>query len=105
MNANDYQVQAMEFALPTARNLPYMLFGACNETGEVAGKYKKVLRGDVLLENAYEDIGKELGDALWYIAGAADACGFLLGDLMRQNLTKLRDRQQRGVIQGNGDNR
>ncbi len=85
--------------------MSYMLLGLCNEAGEVAGKYKKVLRGDVTLDEVREDLGKELGDVLWYLAGAATMCGLTLGDLAQGNLTKLQDRKERGLIQGNGDNR
>lgn len=105
LTADSYQEQAMKTALPAVRNLSYMLLGLCNEAGEVAGKYKKVLRGDVRLNEVVDDITKELGDAAWYLAGAAEMCGASLGDVMQGNLDKLNDRRARGVIKGNGDNR
>jgi len=56
-----------------------------------------------LLDRA--DLKKELGDVLWYIAVLADHLGIKLEDVMSTNVAKLADRQQRGVLQGKGDNR
>lgn len=77
------------------------------EAGEVQGKIKKILRDDdsVLTEDKVKEIGKELGDALWYVAQTATELGLSLNDIAAGNLEKLADRRERGVIQGSGDNR
>jgi NTP pyrophosphatase (non-canonical NTP hydrolase) len=77
------------------------------EVGEIQGKMKKIFRdskGVVSMETR-QTISGELGDALWYLAVAADEFGLSLSEIAEQNLDKLADRRSRGVIQGSGDNR
>lgn len=47
----------------------------------------------------------EVGDVLWFVAGIASTMGVSLEEIANANLAKLQSRQQRGVIDGNGDNR
>ena len=102
MTLNEYQSIAWSTALPTAQTPTYMVLGLASEAGEVAGKFKKQLRDGIAMR---DKIGEELGDALWYVSGAAQALGFTLNDIAQRNVAKLADRQQRGVIGGSGDNR
>ena len=87
--------------------LTYCMFGLAGEVGEIAEKFKKKLRGGGSLEEfqADEDIAKELGDVMWYLVGMADELGFSGSDILRRNVEKLKDRQNRGVVHGEGDNR
>lgn len=48
---------------------------------------------------------KEVGDCLWMLAQLCTNLEWNLGDIMNDNICKLTDRQQRGVIVGEGDNR
>lgn len=48
---------------------------------------------------------KELGDILWYVSQVATEIGVELGDIARENIDKLRDRHERDVIHGDGDER
>lgn len=50
----------------------YVLLGIAEETGEVAGKYKKAIRDDggILTPSRLEDIKLEQGDVLWYFVRA-----------------------------------
>lgn len=48
---------------------------------------------------------KELGDCLFMVACFADALGMDLSELAEENLAKLWDRKDRGVIAGSGDDR
>jgi NTP pyrophosphatase (non-canonical NTP hydrolase) len=105
MDVDQFQEQSWATCLPSSKNIEYLLFGLCNETGEVAGKYKKVIRGDVTIEAALPGIRKELGDVAWYLAGACEIFGLKLSDVMQENRDKLNDRAQRGVLRGNGDYR
>ena len=47
----------------------------------------------------------ELGDVLWYCATLANDLGYTLEEVCQANYDKLKSRQQRGMIHGNGDNR
>lgn len=77
------------------------------EAGEVQGKIKKILRDDagVLTEEKRKTIRKELGDLLWYVARTADEIGESLEVIALENLEKLADRSDRGVLGGSGDDR
>jgi len=77
------------------------------EAGEVQGKIKKIIRdaGGVITPEATEEIKKELGDVLWYVASMCDNLGITLKDVASGNIEKLRDRNKRGVLEGSGDNR
>ena len=77
------------------------------EAGEVQGKIKKIIRdnGGIITPEASEEIKKELGDTLWYIASMCDNLGITLTDVANSNIEKLHDRQKRGVLGGSGDNR
>lgn len=83
--------------------------GLAGETGEVMEKIKKMIRDkNGVFSPTPEDIAelkKELGDVLWYVSAIAFYNGIDLDDVARANLDKLRSRQQRNKIHGNGDNR
>ena len=85
------------------------VLGLAGETGEVVEKIKKHLRdkGNVfyLTTEELEELGKELGDVLWYISAIAEYNGMSLQYIADKNLEKLEDRQARNKIHGSGDNR
>lgn len=83
----------------------YTVLGLCGEAGEVAEKTKKFYRDGLDYEATREAVRKELGDVLWYLSETARHWGLLLSDVAEGNLAKLRDRRDRGVISGDGDNR
>lgn len=102
---NDYQTQAA--ATVTLPDPVYFTLGLTGEAGEIAEKIKKILRnydGD-FSQLDIEDITKELGDVLWYLAMLARAFNVNLEDVATVNLAKLADRAARGVIKSTGDNR
>jgi NTP pyrophosphatase (non-canonical NTP hydrolase) len=102
MNLDQYQRSAMIFRLPTA-DREYALLNLLAEAGEVAGKAAKHRRdgGDVQEYNTH--MKKELGDVMWQVAAVAKDHGFTLSEICTHNLEKLSSRQDRNVIQGNGD--
>ena len=105
MNFNDYQKRAIKTAIyPTDYRMVYPALGLAGESGEVCEKVKKHLRGDDS-PNLRKDIEKELGDVLWYVANLASDLGLDLDDIATKNIDKLRDRQRRDVLQGDGDDR
>ena len=87
---------------PPSKALEYLAMGLTSEAGEVAGKVKKWVRDGTLDEFG---LVAELGDVLWYIAQFASALDIYLSDIAEDNVIKLKDRQERNVLKGNGDNR
>lgn len=85
----------------------YPTLGLTNEAGEVAGKIKKIFRdkGGLISPADREALKAELGDVLWYLAQVATELGLSLDEIAAANIAKLLDRQARGKIQGDGDDR
>jgi NTP pyrophosphatase (non-canonical NTP hydrolase) len=109
MDTNEYQQRARQTAKYPVIGHPviYPTLGLASEAGEVAGKIKKIFRdrAGVIDQADREALRSELGDVLWYLAQVATELGMSLDDIAEYNIAKLLDRQARGKIQGNGDNR
>ncbi|GAA4902432.1 NTP pyrophosphatase (non-canonical NTP hydrolase) [Stackebrandtia albiflava] len=109
MDLDEYQELALRTASPREKpnEVFHLLLGLVGETGEIAEKAKKIVRdrGSDFSEWDREDLKKELGDTLWYLAVLADHFDLPLGEVARANIAKLADRQRRDVLQGSGDNR
>lgn len=119
MTLNEYQHRAMSTCMDTCNNLTYMLTGLTAEVGEVNDKIAKAVRkaqikitrnnlcvwDDRTPANFKEELAKEFGDVLWFVSGLAKLLGYSLQEIAEMNIVKLASRQQRGVIDGNGDNR
>ncbi|MEI7512494.1 MAG: nucleoside triphosphate pyrophosphohydrolase family protein [Candidatus Uhrbacteria bacterium] len=109
MQLNEYQDEASKTALYPGRgsNLTYTVLGLCGESGEIAEKMKKLGRdrGGVMDDAWKVEMTKELGDVLWYISQAAFELGVDLETVAAANVEKLRSRQQRQTLHGDGDNR
>jgi NTP pyrophosphatase (non-canonical NTP hydrolase) len=101
MDINEYQREAVKTAIYTDPII-YPALGLGNEAGEVQGKVKKWLRDDTFDKSA---IAAEIGDVLWYIAALCRDLEIDMADVAVANLVKLKSRQERGTIQGSGDNR
>lgn len=110
MTLNEYQQQALKTAVNTYEPLmekTIWAMGVAGEAGELIEKWKKIVaykNGEVTQDDVNE-LAKELGDVVWYIAVLADRLGLTLEDVMQRNVAKLASRQKRGVIKGRGDNR
>lgn len=100
---NEYQEKAKVFRL----NVPpeERIMGLFEEAGEVAGIFKRMLRGDYPPDQAALRLFKELGDVMWYISQIAEDNNWTLRDVAEGNLEKLESRRVRGLILGEGDNR
>ena len=85
----------------------YPVLGLVGEAGEIAEKTKKLIRdkGNTLDESSRQEIGKELGDVLWYLCRCANEFGFSFDEIARRNIEKLSSRKERNVLHGDGDNR
>jgi NTP pyrophosphatase (non-canonical NTP hydrolase) len=109
MDFSEYQALSRRTATyPQAgQDMTYPALGLCGEAGEVAEKVKKTIRDDdgVLSDERREALSRELGDVLWYLSQLATEAGLDLEEIATDNLDKLLSRQERGVLQGSGDNR
>ena len=108
-----YQQKTEEFVLPDlkremkAKYMEYLVLGLNGEAGEVAEKYKKILRdyqGVITLSDKWA-IVKELGDVLWYVAQIARTLGVDLSLVAKLNIEKLESRKERNMLHGDGDER
>jgi len=111
-----YQDNAIEYAFYEGTTYPVL--GLVGEAGEIAEKWKKLIRDqdmpaghEVRPDDPYmddelrEDIILELGDLLFYIANLADDLDYSLAEVAEMNLKKLEGRLKRGTLQGSGDHR
>lgn len=122
MNFSEYQREAMKFAKYDSFDYPFMAL--TEEVGEVFGKLAKYSRKNnaslsCIVENIQnpdaflndvdiefkKSLTKELGDVLWQLQACCSELGLNLNDVAELNLQKLGDRDERGVIVGEGDNR
>lgn len=110
MNFDEYQQAALKTLLKTDddfKDLLHGVLGLNGEAGEVAEKLKKIIRdkNSVVSDEDKQELKKELGDVLWYVAVVAELLGLSFNDVAQANIQKLADRQKRGQLQGSGDNR
>lgn len=105
---NDYQEAAHGTAVyPPDAGISYAALGLAGEAGEIANQVKKIILDDggKVTRERTATLAKELGDGLWYFAEVATKLGLRLSDIAAANLKKLYDRQARGTLHGDGDNR
>lgn len=109
MTFEEYQKVSRTTAMyPNAgKNFIYPVLGLCGEAGEVAEKIKKIIRdhGGSISEEKKQEIKKELGDVLWYIAQLSTELGFSFDEVASENIQKLLSRKERNQLHGDGDNR
>lgn len=125
MTLNQYQDKAMSTCMTTCSNFSYMMLNLVGEVGELASKVAKDIRkknisidsgvgytSEMMPEMPFdewvdrqEEYMMEAGDILWQLAGLCYVMGWKLDDVAQKNLDKLASRKQRGVIDGEGDNR
>lgn len=126
---NSYQRRALNTCMPTCNNFAYMFLNLVGEVGELASHVAKRIRSGqagfgednrlyhdanltkfLTMEKSGEtilhpELMAEAGDILWQLAGLCAVMGWELEDVAQYNLDKLQSRKERGVIDGNGDNR
>lgn len=117
-----YEELIDETAIYPARgnNLMYPLLKLCGEVGEIHEKLGKHLRdgenagmGSMIntmmgigFDNEFrEELLKEVGDVLWYLAAISYELDSSLEEVAFKNIDKLQSRKDRGKIKGSGDNR
>jgi NTP pyrophosphatase (non-canonical NTP hydrolase) len=112
LTMNDYQADTAATAIYKWK-VVYPALGLASEAGEVCDKIKKLIRDHGIDQGGLEDlkdaqrvaIASELGDCLWYIAALSRDLGISLNEVAHINLEKLKSRQERGKLEGSGDNR
>jgi NTP pyrophosphatase (non-canonical NTP hydrolase) len=110
MTFDEYQKRATTTIVSTGDEFSdrlHWVLGINGEAGEIAEKIKKVIRdknGKLSPEDITE-LGKEIGDVLWYLAVFAKHLGLSFETVAEANLQKLADRKKRDVLKGSGDNR
>lgn len=110
MNFNDYQKKALTTKVvhpDPQMDKTIMAMGIAGEAGEVLEKWKKIVayKKGKITKAELEELKKELGDVVWYVAVMSAGLGLTLEEVMQLNVSKLASRKQRGVLKGQGDNR
>ena len=109
MTFEDYQdaVKRLAFYPYAGHNIEYPVLGLCGEAGELANKVKKIQRDDnnSISSSKRQDLIKELGDVLWYVAACANELHVPLTEIAQLNIDKLFSREERGTLSGSGDTR
>lgn len=114
MTFDEYQAKAQSTNLtptedPQVLSIGFMdkVLGLVGEGGEFADKVKKILRDKQgnWDDSDKDELIKELGDVLWYIATLAPLLGTTMDEVASRNIDKLASRNQRGKLTGKGDNR
>ena len=110
MKFDEYQKQALttaKFSDDEFKDIMHWALGVTGEAGEIAEKFKKIIRDKdgVVSDDDKRELGKEIGDVLWYLAVLAHQLGLSFEDIAGANLAKLKSRKERGKIGGSGDNR
>ena len=112
MQFDEYQEKIREFDFYEPGDLKEVGFiekvlGLTGEAGETADKVKKLLRDKdgVLTDEDREEIAKELGDVIWYVASIARYLDVPLSEVAQININKLTSRKERNKLHGAGDNR
>ena len=100
----DYQADAWQYALPTAKDPNYLFPGLAAEAGEVCGEYAKLIR-DGMKPEYKQKLIKELGDTAWFVASICTHIGVSFESVLKANIEKLKDRAERNVIGGSGNER
>lgn len=107
MTFNEYEVFCASTAVyPKEKEMEYLGLAITEEAGEVAGKLKKILRGDVPLDLEQRTaLLKECGDVLYYVTRMTNFLGCSLEEMAEMNRQKILTRVANGTIKGVGDNR
>ena len=106
MNFYEYQINALKTAVyPKKYAISYPALGLAEEAGEVCGKIAKMMRDDIPLQDQKKAIAAEIGDVLWMMAALAHDCGLSLQTIAEMNAEKLKKRQEKGTLHGEGDDR
>lgn len=106
MNFDEYQEAAVDFDIgavnPDHARFVHLL-GLAGEVGEFLEPIKKHVRDGGEID--MDDLKKEAGDVLWYLAVILDDLGVSFDEVAQMNIEKLADRRERNKLAGKGDHR
>ena len=125
---NMYQTLATENTVYPSQGTPlglaYIALKGLGEASEFAAHVGKAMCDDGFGEQVWDNndnipylkqksvtkprkelLIKEIGDQLWHLAITCNELGITLADAALINVQKLKDRQERGVLRGSGDQR
>lgn len=99
------QYKVVSYSFPVS--FIYPSIGLAGEVGEVSEIIKKIIRDNdgKETEKDVENISKELGDVLWYVAELCTCFNLDLQKVAEANVAKLKKRQEENKLHGSGDNR
>lgn len=106
MNMDWYQSQALttfNHDLSPELTISVLALGLTGEAGEVADLIKKKVGHGHQIDT--DELEKELGDVLWYIAALAHTFDLTLVEIAERNLAKLRKRYPNGFSSEASQNR
>ena len=111
----------MTTCMESSKNDVYAINGLAAEVGEIQDKIAKWVRKEyITIKNNQvnftqkavdsgidfpKELAKEVGDVMWFVALLAKRMGYTLEQIASRNICKLQSRKERGVIDGDGDNR
>jgi hypothetical protein len=99
---NEFQKNAFGTAVypgqGTTKGIEYTLFGALGEVGELANKYKKILRSEHNPYNYREALMDEAMDGVWYLMAFLKELGYTFEEGGQFNLAKLATRKATGTL-------
>ncbi len=105
MTINEYQKLAertINRDLSPETQAIHALHGMVGEIGEIHSIYQKTFQGHEFNE---EELRKELGDLMWFIAEYCTAMGWDMEDVAEQNISKLKKRYPEGFSEEASVNR
>jgi NTP pyrophosphatase (non-canonical NTP hydrolase) len=106
MTLNEYQIESSRTARMNISDQERMVtfaLGLGGESGEVQDLIKKHIGHGHNLNR--EELKKEIGDVLWYIAALSGVLGFSLDEIAAANIEKLKKRYPDGFEVGRSMNR
>ena len=105
IEGNEYQVLAARTInndLSNKDKVLHALHGMAGEVGEIHSIYQKTYQGHKFDS---DEMKKELGDLLWFIAEYCTVFKWDLEDIMQMNINKLKKRYPEGFSEENSVNR
>lgn len=93
---DEYQISArrtQDHNITPHSQLDHALYGLSAETGEVLGCFQKIHQGHPL---NMDELTKEMGDVLWFLAELSDCVGVHLSSIAAGNIEKLKERYPDG---------
>lgn len=96
MTGNEYQEAAtrtINLSLSEGQLMNHALHGMVGEIGEIHSIFQKQYQGHPIQE---DELKKEVGDLLWFVAEFCTSNGWWIEDVMEENIEKLYKRYPEG---------